>query len=517
MKEQNTAFLDIDSYKVISDQWEYLKNIKKISTAQLDNSYNQLISKETNNISQNTKVNPPSDILTININNLIKLNKKNLHPLLVHFFRENLNFFNAEYAVKKKLGISTYQTEKYFKLINEEGEYIFISRGFINQLIEFCQKNEIPFVLNDERKLKPETVFKSKITLYDYQKNTLQEIQDKDYGVIVAPPGSGKTIIGLELIAKKSQPALILVHRAQLFEQWVERIQSFLGINKTEIGQISGSKKKIGKQITVAMMQTLIKYKNIQEISDKFGTIIIDECHHIPAKTFRELIINFKPYYLYGLTATPKRKYNDEKLIYYYIGEIISEMNPHKNLNIASPINTSLIIKETNLSVPFDFKTDTFEVLSKILVYDSSRNLMIIEDILKQITVGRKILLLTERKEHVEVLNLYLKNKCEVITLTGDDSMTKRKIKLDQIHMGHFNVIVATGQLFGEGIDLPSLDCLFLVYPFSFEGKLTQYIGRIQRTKNHQIIYYYRDSQITFFEKLFKRRCTYYRKKGWVR
>jgi len=103
------------------------------------------------------------------------------------------------------------------------------------------------------------------------------------------------------------------------------------------------------------MMQTLIKSKNIQEISDKFGTIIIDECHHILAKTFRELIVNFNPYYLYGLTATPKRKYNDEKLIYYYIGEIISEMNPNKNLNIVSPINTSLIIQETNLSVPFDF------------------------------------------------------------------------------------------------------------------------------------------------------------------
>ena len=246
-------------------------------------------------------------------------------------------------------------SEKYFKLISEEGEFVFIPRGFINQLIEFCQKNEIPFVLNDERKLKQATTFKSKITLYNYQKATSQEIQDKDYGVIVAPHGSGKTIIGLELIAKKSQSALILVHRAQLFEQWVERIQSFLGINKTEIGQISGSKKKIGKQITVAMMQTLIKSKNIQEISDKFGTIIIDECHHILAKTFRELIVNFNPYYLYGLTATPKRKYNDEKLIYYYIGEIISEMNPNKNLNIVSPINTSLIIQETNLSVPFDF------------------------------------------------------------------------------------------------------------------------------------------------------------------
>lgn len=107
----------------------------------------------------------------------------------LHFLRENLNFFNAEYAVKKKLGISTYQTEKYFKLISEEGEFIYIPRGFINRLIEFCQEKEIPFVLNDDRKLKSETVFKSKITLYDYQKTTLQEIQDKDYGVIVAPPG----------------------------------------------------------------------------------------------------------------------------------------------------------------------------------------------------------------------------------------------------------------------------------------------------------------------------------------
>lgn len=515
--KNNTVFLDPITFEVIPNQWEYLKNIKKISLAQLDDLYNKLINKQTNGFTEkDNKIDLASDILTINIGNLIKLPKQNLHPILVHFLREKLNFFNAEYAVKKKLGISTYQTEKYFKLISEKGEFIYIPRGFISGLIEFCQEKEIPYVLNDERKLQPETTFKSKINLYDYKKATLDEIQDKDYGVIVAPPGSGKTIIGLELIAKKSQPTLILVHRTQLLDQWIERIQSFLGINKTEIGQISGRKKKIGKQITVAMMQTLIKADNIKETSDKFGMVIIDECHHIPAKTFRELIVNFNPYYLYGLTATPKRKYNDEKLIYYFIGEIISEMDPHKNISLISPINSSLVIRETNLSVPFDFKTDTFEVLSKILVYDNSRNQLIIDYIQKQIKEGRKILLLTERKEHVEVLYLYLKNKCEVISLTGNDSLTKRKIKLEQIHLGHFNIIIATGQLFGEGIDLPTLDCLFLVYPFSFEGKLTQYIGRIQRSKNHQVIYDYRDSKVTFFEKLFKRRCTYYRKKGWL-
>lgn len=517
LKNQNTVFLNPKSFELIENQWEYLKTIKKVSVNKIDELFEELLNKKGNGfVEKNNKVKLSSEILTINIGNFIKLSKQNLNPILVHFLRENLNFFNTEFAVKKKLGLSTYQTEKYFKLISEEGEFIYVPRGFINQLVEFCQEQEITFVINDERKLKPVTFYKSKISLYDYQKATLREIQDKDYGVVVAPPGSGKTIVGLELIAQKSQPALILVHRAQLFEQWIERIQSFLGINKNEIGQISGRKKKVGKQITVAMMQTLIKAENIKEYSDKFGIIIIDECHHIPAKTFRELIVNFNPYYLYGLTATPKRKYNDEKLIYYYIGEIISEMDSHKNIDIIFPINTSLIIKETDLSAPFDFKTDTFELLSKILVYDTSRNQLIVDDVLKQINERRKILLLTERKEHVEILYLYLKDSCEVITLTGDDSMTKRKIKLEQINLGHFNIIIATGQLFGEGIDLPTLNCLFLVYPFSFEGKLTQYIGRIQRSKKHQIILDYRDQKISFFEKLFKRRCAYYRKKGWL-
>lgn len=117
----------------------------------------------------------------------------------------------------------------------------------------------------------------------------------------------------------------------------------------------------------------------------------------------------------------------------------------------------------------------------------------------------------------MEVLNLYLKSHCETITLTGEDSLSKRKIKLEQLKLGHFQVLIATGQLLGEGIDLPTLDCLFLVYPFSFEGKLTQYIGRIQRSKNQQIIYDYNDKNIGYFQRLFKKREKFYKKQGWLR
>ena len=384
------------------------------------------------------------------------------------------------------------------------------------------KNKNLQYKIINERKLKSEVKFKPKITLYDYQQSSFEEIADKEYGVVVAPPGAGKTVIGLKLIAEKSQPALILVHRKQLLDQWVERIQSFLGIPKKDIGQFSGNKKTIGKEITVAMMQSLIKmdHEEKKNVINAFGTIIIDECHHIPAKTFRELITQFNPYYLYGLTATPKRKYNDEKLIYYYIGEILTTINPDnalKKLKLKKGQKQTIVeTYETSLIVPFDRKIDTFEVLSKVLVYDSNRNMLVTQAILKKIIAGKKILVLTERKEHVEILNLYLKSHCEVITLTGDDSVSKRKLKIEQLKLGHFQVLIATGQLLGEGLDLPILDCLFLVYPFSFEGKLIQYIGRIQRSENQKVIVDYIDQNIPFFSKMFKKREKYYQKNGWI-
>ncbi len=516
-KKGNTVFLDPETFEIIPDQWEYLRTIQKLSKNQLDELYNSLVEPNFTQIEKTkSKSKIKSNALNIVLRNHVGIKKSDLTPLLVKYLRENLNFFNTEYLIKKRIGVSTYQTEKYFKLITETTEFVHIPRGFLPQLIDFCREHEMPYVIIDERNRKSQIEFNSKITLYDYQKQTIKEIEGNDFGVIVAPSGSGKTIIGLELIVQKSQPALILVHRKQLLDQWIERIQSFLGIPKNQIGQISGGKKIIGKQITVAMMQSLTKIKDLYKFADQFGIVIVDECHHIPAKTFRELIVQFNPYYLYGLTATPKRKYNDEKLIYFYIGEILLEINPDLKSSSLNSQDVMLSIKKTSLEAPFDYKTDTFEVLSKILIYDSARNQMIIDDVLKQIQDGRKVLVLTERKEHVEVLNLYLKSKCEVITLTGEDSASKRKLKLEQISLGHFQVLVVTGQLFGEGIDLASLNCLFLIYPFSFEGKLTQYIGRIQRSKKNQVIYDYHDPHVKYFDKLFKKRQTYYRKRGWM-
>jgi superfamily II DNA or RNA helicase len=449
--------------------------------------------------------------VAITVGNQIFLQKSELNPQIIKFLREELNFFNTEYLIKQKIGKSVYGVEKYFKLISEENDKVLIPRGFVKNLTDFCYENSIKYQVFDKRKSFPFTKYKSKIELFDYQLNAVKESEKHDYGVIVAPPGAGKTIIGLELIVRKAQPTLILVHRKQLLDQWVERIQSFLKINKKEIGQISGSKKKVGKQITVAMVQSLVRQSDLSELKDKFGTIIVDECHHIPAKSFRDVIVGLNSFYLYGLTATPKRKYNDEKLIFYYIGEIICELGNEykKSKNITDPI---LSIKETTLKFPYDNGTDDYQLLSKVLVFDTNRNVQITSDIIEQVRNKRKILVLTDRKDHVEVLNQYLKKECETITLTGDDSNASKKSKLEQINQGHFQVLLATGQLFGEGIDISTLDCLFIVYPLSFEGKLEQYIGRIQRSSGKQYVFDYRDVNIPYFEKMFKKRNKFYKK-----
>jgi superfamily II DNA or RNA helicase len=149
----------------------------------------------------------------------------------------------------------------------------------------------------------------------------------------------------------------------------------------------------------------------------------------------------------------------------------------------------------------------------EIIIFDSKRNKLIADDVIKEVANDNKCLILTERKEHVEALGYYFKSEYEAISLTGDLTDKQKKEKMKQIGLGNFQILIATGQLIGEGADFPHLNCLFLVYPFAFEGKLTQYIGRIQRGKNLQnIIYDYRDIKIAYLEKFYKKRERYYKK-----
>jgi superfamily II DNA or RNA helicase len=506
LEQGNCCFIDPETLQPYSDQFEFISNVRKITLAELDLLYNDISNFNGDAISV------PSEKTTIILSATIHINRVSLPISLINFLKEELNFANTEYFVKKKLGKNTWGTERYFKLIEETDQEIIIPRGFIGKILRFCKENKIEFVFQDERKKLPMIPFKSTIILHAHQTNAIEATIKKDFGVIVAPPGTGKTVIGLQIIAEKQQPALIVVHRKQLAEQWIERIQTFLGIPRHEIGRIGQSKRKVGKWITVAMIQSLSKELEKNESSElikSFGTIIIDECHHVPAEMYKATIAKMQSYYLYGLTATPFRKYNDGKLIFIHLGEIISEV---KSQEVVGHKKATIIIRKSEFDIPFNSKTDRFETLSKVLIHDSSRNKMILEDVISELDSGRRAIIITERKEHIDSLNQYLKQSYETVTLCGEDLETSRIDKWKTLKTGNYQVLITTGQYFGEGTDLQNAECLFLAYPFSFEGKLIQYIGRVQRSETTPNIYDYRDYKIDYLNKLFLKRNTYYRK-----
>lgn len=509
-EQGNSCFIDVESLEPIPNQWDFIKKIQRIPTIKLDELY--LIYNTPQNSTASIEPKFLNKKSTIRLANDIKINRYDISTALINFLKEELNFLNTQFLIKKKMGKSAFGTERYFKLVEETESEVIIPRGFIGKIIRFCRENKIEYNFKDERKKLKEVSFLFNAQLLEHQQIVIDTIAKKDLGVIVAPPGSGKTIVGLKIIAEKKQPALIITHRKQIADQWIERIETFLGIPKNEIGKIGQGKTKIGKQITVAMIQSLSKElekPDVVKLLNAFGTIILDECHHIPAETFRNTISKLQTYYLYGLTATPFRKYNDSKLIFIHLGEVISEI---KSNEISTSKKPKIIIRNTELDVPFNSKTDKFETLSKILVHDSTRNKTILEDVINELKSDKKIIIVTERKDHIDSLYQYLKQSYEVITLSGEDSESSKNAKWKLLKEGNYQVVITTGQFFGEGTDLQNANCLFLVYPFSFEGKLIQYIGRVQRSEITPTIYDYRDSKIDYLNKMFLKRNVYYRK-----
>ncbi|MEO1011524.1 MAG: DEAD/DEAH box helicase family protein [Bacteroidota bacterium] len=353
----NSCFIHLESFTPYDDQWGFLRQIERISITNLESLYSSIVQKAT----VNNKEGPPHHRkLVISLDKDVRLTRTSMPLPFINFIKSNFNVPNPEYFVKKKMGKNVWGTDRTFNLISESDQHVVLPRGAIGRLIRFCKTQKIDFEFQDRRAKLDNVLFTFGATLYKHQQAIMPSISKKDFGVIVAPPGSGKTIIGLKIIAEKQQPALILVHRKQLFQQWMERIESFLQIPKNEIGKIGQGKTKIGKAITVAMIQSLKEKMENLDVDENFKTIIIDECHHIPAKTYATTISKLAPYYQYGLTATPFRKNSDGKLIFAHLGELIAKIKPQ---DIETYQKAWVVVRNTDLDVPYNPKTDAFETL----------------------------------------------------------------------------------------------------------------------------------------------------------
>ncbi|MBU1712005.1 MAG: DEAD/DEAH box helicase, partial [Proteobacteria bacterium] len=403
--------------------------------------------------------------MKIVISNNLRLSE--IPALLYQTLTERLTISNPKWIENERMGRWNRGTPKILRFYDRiKGGGLWIPRGFIRQLILICKRNGTEYEIIDKRHLIPEVDFTFKGTLKPFQEEAVNIMLSKDFGTLSAPTGSGKTVMALSLIAKRMQPALIIVHTKELATQWIERIETFLGIPGGEIGIIGAGKKIIGDKITVALVQSL--YKCVDEVSLRTGHLIVDECHRTPSRTFSEAVTGFNSRYMLGLSATPWRRDNLTKLIFWHIGDVHHEIDKTGLIETGDVLPAEIVVRETDFDPFFDPVTEYSKMLSELTANDG-RNHLIASDIAKEVKNGdgRCCLVLTDRKKHCETIKALLKYRYKISSelLTGDVSDGERKDILDRLNSGEIKVLVATGQLIGEGFDCKNLSTLFIVTP----------------------------------------------------
>lgn len=362
-----------------------------------------------------------------------------------------------------------------------ENNTLTIPRGFIRQLLLLCRQRGVRHQLDDQRRLMPPIDFDFQGRLKPFQQDAVRAMQAKFFGTLNAPTGSGKTVMAIDLIAKRRQPALIIVHTKALAFQWKDRLETFLGLDGDDIGFIGDGKKTMDKPVTVALVQSL--YKCADEASQYTGFLIVDESHRCPSRTFTEAVTHFDSQYMLGLSATPFRRDKLTQLIFWYLGDM------HYDVKKRDLIATGDVLAVEVVKRPTQFKPyhDPFQDYSKMLAElcaDDQRNQLIVQDIANEARRSPGVcLVLSDRKKHCENLQSLLKYKhhIDAALLTGDLNNRQRQEVVERLEAGEVKVLVATGQLIGEGFDCKNLATLFLATPIRFSGRLVQYLGRILR------------------------------------
>lgn len=529
VNQNNSVFIDNSGNK-ITDQWNYLKSIKKISLydmkhilgkANLDNQYNFILNKtdeeETkswlilpSNKQKFERINNLPNSIEIVIANRIYIKEEKLPSKFINLLKYTATFHNPEFYKKQKLRFSTYSTPRVITCCEFINGYISLPRGCFEDVKELLNKYSINFSIKDERYSGKKFRVKFKEKLEKEQISAINKIISQDIGILVAPPGTGKTVMAIAAIAKRKTNTLILVHRKNIMEQWKKQLSSLLTVDKNKIGQIGGNKDKATGVIDVAMFQSMDDKNGVDNRIINYGFIIVDECHHISAFSFEKILNCAKAKYVLGLTATPYRNDGHQPIINFQCGKICYQFKQEKLLQC------NVFIKETTFNYNFNEQLDIND-LWKNVINNTDRNNLIVQDILEVLQQKRFPLIITERKEHLKILCDLLKNKAEnIILLYGGIKQKEYKNIIEQIKNKENKnmVIIATGSYIGEGFDEPSLDTLFLAMPSSFKGKIVQYTGRLLRkypNKQDVKIYDYVDNNVLLLQKMFDKRLKTYK------
>ncbi len=515
-QQGNSVFIDAD-FNPYFDQWAYLVSIEKLTGKQLE-----MIVSDQPDVKQDSDRKPwtlnyveerevisgcPAK-LTLVLANRLYLNIAVLPQALLARLKRIASFSNPVFFKTQALRFSTNGIPRFICLAEVENGYLALPRGCFDEVSSLLESNAIEVVVDDKRKhgtrLKG---LKFKGELRKDQKKAVAAIVKHDFGVLHAPTAFGKTVTAIGLIHRRKVNTLILVHSRQLLDQWKDRLTVFL--DGCEMGLIGGGKRKATGQVDVATYQSLINRKDnsIDSLLYDYGQVIIDECHHISAPNYERLLNEVHAKYVLGITATPNRQDGHQPIIFMQAGPIRHVVANETNKFIQQ-VRLSRLQSELPPELSDADNRPHIADVYRWLMNDDKRNALIVADILSVVAQQRHPIVLTERREHAQLLGeLLSKNGIRFQLLRG--AMSAKERDQAMAALDETQVIVATGKYIGEGFDLPKLDTLLLVLPISWKGSLVQYVGRIQRQfegKDKVIVFDYLDSSLPMLQRMYKKR-----------
>lgn len=421
-------------------------------------------------------------MLTITIRDALYFDGEKLPRGVFRKIKRHFRTLDPKYYKDRKRGTLDDDQTKFLNLFNKYDDgTLSIPRGCSSYLTEILDENEIEYKIVDERlELDTLDIPDMKFKLRKYQKKASNRAVLVSQGVIKAPCGAGKTIIGVDIISRVKQPALIIVPDTELMYQWVERLQEALGMHEDDIGLI-GDGWDIVCDVTIGTTQSLVKRVSDPVFCQQFGLVMMDESHMVAARTFREVMSAFPAKYKFGLTATPYRNDNLTDLIQYYCGKLFYEITDEDLDNEGLLIKPELVVRETNFKIQYNRRDAQMNnKFLKAMAENNKRNEMICKDLLFEFKKKRLSLVVAKRGDHCKEIKRMLESMNPKIRV-ADMSGTEYDVEAAELaREGKIDVIVSVNRAL-QGLDIKNLENLFMVAPRRARGEIEQIVGRIQR------------------------------------
>lgn len=467
---------------------------------------------------------PVPESLELTLADEIYIAKDVLPPALRNRLLRLAAFQNPEFYRTQAMRLPVYDKPRIIACAANYASHIGLPRGCLEDVQKLCSDLKIAANVRDERTCGQPLEIGFHGELREDQVLAAGAMLAQDTGVLCATTAFGKTVVGAWLIAQRRVNTLVLVHRRQLLDQWVERLRAFLDLPAKSIGCIGGGRKRFTGTLDVALIQSLVRKGIVDDRISGYGHIVVDECHHLPAYSFEQVAGRAKAKFVTGLTATIARKDGHHPIVLMQCGPVRYRVDARRQAAIR-PFEHHVFVRPTAfrpLREPNSDERLQFHDLCSELVNDEGRNLLVCEEVIEAVREGRSPLVLTERKDHVERLAGLLSPRVRhLIVMRG--GMGRKELRaiaerLNTIPCHEERVILATGRYVGEGFDDARLDTLFLSLPVSWRGTIAQYVGRLHRLcdgKREVRVYDYADLNVPLLARMFDRRCRGYEAVGY--